>query len=274
MKYNIGRSLLAVLVLITIFIFGTILSFSQDLTDLITRAENNYRSFNQNFQDLAIVFDAKIFSPEGEMSSEMKLFLKGEKSRSETLMQLPASAGMPEKMRNMLVVVIFDGQNTWMISPFVGKKKLNAVQAEEQMRFQTGMNWWKFISDKTKYIGMESIGGRDCYLLELEIEGKSPYTRLWVDNNTLFLVQAEGVNSDGDNIQTIFSDFKKVKGEWQLPYKVEVLMNNSQLMTVLVKSLKINKGISEEMFDINHVEIEESNLQDMIQNMMKSGGKN
>jgi len=273
-KQNMIKWLFALLVVSIVLFLGVSHVFSQSLSDILGRAENNYKNFNQDFRDIAIIFDANIHTPEGEMFTEMKLFLKGEKSRSETLIQLPAAKGMPKGMGSMLVVVIFDGQDTWMISPFVGKKKLTAVQAEEQMHYQTGINWWKFISDKTKYAGIENIGGRDCYLLELEIERKSPYEKIWVDKDTLFLVQAEGVSSDGDNVRTIFSDFRKIESHWQLPYKVEVLMNEAQMMTVLTKSLKMNKGIPDELFDVNKVEMQGPNLQDMIQNMMVPGGKN
>jgi len=140
-----------ILLVASVILFSAIgQGFSQSLSDILKEAESNYKNFNQEFKDMAIVFDAKIFTPEGEMITEMKLFTKGEKSRSETLMKFPESAGMPEGMGNMLVIVISDGQDTWMISPFVGKKKLTDEQAEEQMYSQTGMNWWKFISDKTK----------------------------------------------------------------------------------------------------------------------------
>jgi outer membrane lipoprotein-sorting protein len=248
--------------------------FSQSLSDILKEAESNYKNFNQEFKDMAIVFNAKIFTPEGEMTSEMKLFTKGEKSRSETLMQFPESAGMPEGMGSMLVVAIFDGQDAWMISPFTGKMKLTDIQAEEQMQYQTGMNWWRFVSDKTKYVGIEKIEGRECYLLELEIERESPYKRMWVDKGRLFLVQAEGDSSDGNKVRTTFSDFRKAKGSWELPYKIGVFINEVQTMTVLTKSIEINQGLSDDLFDVNKVEVSGPNMQEMMQNMMQQGKDN
>ena len=264
-----------ILLVVSVILFlGVGQGFSQSISDILRKAESNFKNFNQDFKDMAIVFDAKIYTPEGEMTSEMKLFTKGEKSRSETLMQFPESAGMPEGMDSMLVVVISDGQDTWMISPFVGKKKLTTEQAEEQMQYQTGMNWWKFISDKTKYIGIERIGNRECYLLELEIERESPYKRLWVDKDRLFLIQAEGDSSDGNKVRTTFSDFRKAKGSWELPYKIEVFINEVQTMTVLTKSLKINQGLPDDLFDVNKVELSGPNMQEMMQNLMQQGKNN
>jgi len=274
MKGNRVKWLVILLWLSVILLTGISQSFSKSLSDILEEAKVRYADFNKDFKDIAIIFDSKIYGPDGEMVSEMKLFLKGEKSRSETLIQIPETAGMPEGMGIMLVIAIFDGQDTWMISPFTGKTKLTTEQAEEQMYYQTGMNWWKFISNKTKYVGTEKVNDIECYLFELEIERKSPYKRIWVDKDRLFLIQAEGKNSSGDNIRTIFSDFRKVKGNWEFPYKVEAFINEKLMITVLVKSFEMNQGLSDELFDVDKVEIEGPNLQEMMQNLMQQGKNN
>ncbi len=264
-----------ILLVVSVILFSAIgQGFSQSLSDILREAESNYKNFNQNFKDMAIVFDTKIYTPEGEMTSEMKLFTKGEKSRSEIKMQIPEAAGMPEGMRSILVVVIFDGQDTWMISPFMGKKKLTNVQAEEQMYYQMGMNWWKSISDKAKYIGIERVNNRECYVLEIETGGASLYSRIWVDKNNLFLVQTEGKNDSGQTMRIIFSDFRKIKDNWELPYKTEGLMDEVQMMTILLKSFEINQGLSDDLFDVNKVEVSGPNIQEMMQNLMQQGKDN
>ena len=261
-----------ILLVVSVILFSAIgQGFSQSLSDILRKAESNYKNFNQDFKDMTMVFDAKIFTPEGEMTSEMKLFTKGEKSRSEIAMQIPEAAGMPEGMGSMLVVVIFDGQDVWMISPFIGKKKLTAVQAEEQMYYQTGMNWWRSISDKAKYIGIERINNRECYVLEIEAGGASLYSRIWVDKNNLFLVQTEGKNDSGETMRMIFSDFRKIKDNWELPYKTEGFMDEVQMMTILLKSFEINQGLSDDLFDVDKVEVSGPSVQEMMQNLMQQG---
>ena len=264
-----------ILLVVSVILFSVIAQgFSQSLSDILKKAESNYKNFNQDFKDMAMVFDAKIYTPEGEMITEMKLFTKGEKSRSETLMKFPESAGMPEGMGSMLVIVISDGQDTWTISPFVGKKKLTTEQAEEQMQYQTGMNWWRSISDKANYIGIERINNRECYVLEIEAGGDSLYSRIWVDKNNLFLVQTEGKNDSGETMRMIFSDFRKIKGNWELPYKTEGFLDEVQMMTILLKSFEINQGLSDDLFDVEKVEVSGPNMQEMMQNMMQQGKNN
>jgi outer membrane lipoprotein-sorting protein len=223
---------------------------------------------------MAMVFDVKIYTPEGEMTSEMKLFTKGEKSRTEIVMQFPETAGMPEGMGSMQTIIIFDGQDTWMISPFAGKQKLTGMEAEEQMQYQTGMNWWQSISDKAKYIGIEKINNRECYVLEIEAGGESLYSRIWVDKNNLFLVQAAGKDDSGETIRMIFSDFRKVKGKWEFAYKTEGFRDEVPMMAILLKSFEINQGLSDDLFDVNKVEVSGPNMQEMMQNMIQQGENN
>jgi len=264
-----------ILLVVSVILFSAIgQGFSQSLSDILKEAESNYKNFNQDFKDMAIVFDAKIFTPEGEMTSEMKLFTKGEKSRTEIVMQFPEAAGMPEGMGSMQTIIIFDGQDTWMISPFVGKNKLTAKQAEEQMQYQTGMNWWRSISDKAKYIGIEKINNRECYVLEIEAGGASLYSRIWVDKNNLFLIQTEGKNDSGQTMRMIFSDFRKIKDNWELPYKTEGFMDEVQMMTILLKSFEINQGLSDDLFNVDKVEASGPNMQEMMQNLMQQGKDN
>ncbi len=264
-----------ILLVVSVILFSAIgQAFSQSVSDILRKAESNYKNFNQDFKDMVMVFDAKIFTPEGKMTSEMKLFTKGEKSRSEIVMQFPEAAGMPEGMGSMQTIIIFDGQDTWMISSFAGKKKLTTEQAEEQMQYQTGMNWWRSISDKANYIGIERINNRECYVLEIEAGGDSLYSRIWVDKNNLFLVQTEGKNDSGETMRMIFSDFRKIKGNWELPYKTEGFLDEVQMMTILLKSFEINQGLSDDLFDVDKVEVSGPNMQEMMQNMMQQGKNN
>jgi len=258
--------ILSVVSVILFLIVGQ--GFSQSVSDILREAESNYKNFNQDFKDMTMVFDAKIYTPQGEMTSEMKLFTKGEKSRSEIVMQ------MPEGMGSMQTIIIFDGQDTWMISSFAGKKKLTTEQAEEQMQYQTGMNWWRSISDKAKYIGIERINNRECYVLEIEAGGDSLYSKIWVDKNNLFLVQTEGKNDSGETMRMIFSDFRKIKDNWELPYKTEGFLGEVQMMSILLKSFEINQGLSDDLFDVNKVEVSGPNMQEMMQNMMQQGKDN
>ncbi|GAH51817.1 unnamed protein product [marine sediment metagenome] len=45
-------------------------------------------------------------------------------------------------------------------------------------------------------------------------------------------------------------------------------------MTVLTKSLEINKGLPDDLFDVNKVEVSGPNMQEMMKNLMQQGKDN
>ena len=64
-------------------------------------------------------------------------------------------------------------------------------------------------------------------------------------------------------------DFRKVKGDWELPYKTEMYGNNELMSTTLVKSVEINKGLSDDLFNPDKVKIKGFNMQEMMKKMIQ-----
>lgn len=56
-----------------------------------------------------------------------------------------------------------------------------------------------------------------------------------------------------------------------MPYKTEMFLDEVQTMTVLTKFLEINKGLSDDLFDADKVEVSGPNIQEMMQNLMQQG---
>jgi len=69
----------------------------------------------------------------------------------------------------------------------VERIKLTTEEKDEQLQYQTGIDWWKSISDNTKYIGTENINNRACYVIEMQTEPGFPYTKMWVDKKVYSL---------------------------------------------------------------------------------------
>lgn len=56
-----------------------------------------------------------------------------------------------------------------------------------------------------------------------------------------------------------------------MPYKTEMFLDEVQTTTVLTKFLEINKGLSDDLFDADKVEVSGPNIQEMMQNLMQQG---
>jgi len=235
---------------VVILLAGLSRGFTQDWSSILKQAEAKYAKFENEVKDMTIVQEMKVVAPEGEMVSEIKMLKKGEKFRMETRMRAPEAPEMPEGIET---VVIYDGKDTWMISPLMGKKKLSGEEGKE---YQKERNWWELVSEKAKIVGTEKVGERECYVVQREEGGEYPFTKLWLDKKNLNLTKGESKGPKKETIVWILSDFRKIKGDWEMPYKTEVYMDDKLISTSLVKTLEINQGLSDDLFNVAEVKEE------------------
>ncbi len=258
-----GIRVIVLLLMSLVLIVGQ--GFPQDLAGLLKELEAKYGKFEEEIKDMTTVLEMKMATPEGEMTSEMQMLRKGEKFRMDATMQTSQAPDIPEGMGQMKTIVIYDGKDTWMISSFTGKKKLSS---EEEKQYQKEKNWWELISEKAKIVGTEKVDKRECYVVEIAEDEEYPFTKLWLDKRNLVLIKGEGGGMEGEIILLINSDFKKIKGDWEMPYKTEMYADGKLMSTSLVKSLEINQGLSEDLFDPDKVKIKGVNMQEMMRKMM------
>ena len=91
----------------------------------------------------------------------------------------------------------------------------------------------------------------------IEIKDESLLTRLWIDKKNYVLIKSvsKAVKFPIGEIITTYSDFKKIKGNWQMPYLLEVYIGNDLVATVKVKSIEINKDLSDKLFNHEKVKV-------------------
>jgi outer membrane lipoprotein-sorting protein len=189
----------------------------------------------------------------------------------DTTIQMSQAPDMPEGMGEMKTIIIYDGKDTWMISSFTGKKK--KLSGKDEKQYQRERNWWKLISEKAKLLGTEKVGKRECYVVEIE-EEEYPFTKLWLDKRSLVLIKNESKGTEGEIILLIHSDLRKIKGDWEMPYKTEMYTDGELMATSLVKSIKINKGLSDDLFDPDKVKIKRKGFgMEMMREMIREGAE-
>ncbi len=253
----------SLVVALMILLLGVSHGLAADWPSILKQGKERYANFEKEVKDMAIVQESTMVTPERKITSEMKLFSKGKKFRMEAKTEMPeASPGMG----GMETITIYDGNDMWMISPFMGKQKL---PKEKEKEHQAEKNWWGMISEKAKIVGTEKVGNRECYVVEITEKKESHFDKVWLDKKNLVLTKAESRGAKGKALIWLYSDFRKIKGDWEMPYKTEIYEGNKLMSTTLVKSLKVNKGLSDDLFDPNKVKAKESGMGDMMKMMMK-----
>jgi len=241
---------------------GLMLGVSEGQTapwsNILEEIKAKYVNFEKEVKDITILQEMKASAPQGEITSEMKILKKGKKFRMEII--LPTS----EIPAGMKIIIISDGKDSWLISPFMGKQKLSE---EEEKEYQ-GIDWWDWFSEKVKIVGTEKVAEQECYVVEIEEERRVPFTKVWVDKKGLLLIKAEDEGPAKKKIGYLFSDFRKIEGGWELPYRIEISTDGSPLYASFIKSLEINKGLSDDLFDPDKIKVKEADMQEMMKKMM------
>ncbi len=273
MTRKISRGKIALLTVFLGLTLGAGQGFAAEWSSIHKKLKVKYASFEKEVKDMTIVQEMQIEHDKNKVISKNKVYRKGKKSRVETSIPTPPKAENPAGMKPMKTIYISDGRNEWVISPFMGKKKLSP---KEQKNYQIGTDWYDQIPTKAKITGSEKIGKHNCYVIEFTPTDSFSFTKIWLEKKNLLLIKALGQGEEERVLSIINSDFKKIKTTWEMPYKTQIYLGKQLSSTLLVRSLKINEGLSDDLFDPDKVETKGNampagmpNMQEMMQQMMQ-----
>ncbi|OGF50097.1 MAG: hypothetical protein A2044_05070 [Candidatus Firestonebacteria bacterium GWA2_43_8] len=230
-------------IVLTIFAAMTAVSactqvFAEDFPSIVKRAKERNKRFINIVKDITIKQETTTNTEKGDMTSEMEVIKKGDKIRTNTTVNINTKKEMPP----MTMAYINDGKDAWMISPMMGKQRLNIDQDNNQSQ----KDWLERISDKATLSGSEKVNGRNCYVLNVE---NSNIKKMWIDKKNLVLVKEESRNKDGKMFSVSCSNFKKIIEDYEIPYKMEMVLEGKNFGTVTIRSIELNKNVSDDLFD-------------------------
>ncbi len=258
------------LLLVVALLFTFVAVVNGDWASILKELKSRYDNYQKEIKDITILREAVTKTERGEITSQSKTYKKGEKYRHEMTIEMPE---MPEGMEGMQTIVIYDGKDAWMISPFTGKVKLPKDEEKNYRRPEGQEDWWSWLSEEGKLTGSETVEGHECWVVQFEPE-KAPFTMLWLDKKTLLAVKAEFKGEKGSGVVK-FSDYRKIVGESKYPYRMEIYMDDEPVSRMVVKSIEINQGLSDDLFDPDKVEVK-GNMREMMRKMreqMMKGGE-
>jgi len=190
-------------------------------------------------QDMTIEQEMKSGQAGQDMTMQIKLQRKGVKFRSESQIQ------------GTTTVTISDGTDYWMVTPAGPQKLPMAPQQPDPTN-------WQNLPENAHIAGRETVGDRACHIVEFEAPHGTT-TRMWVDQESPTPVKVESKTSPGITTTILFSDFRKVYQDYEMPFKCEMSINTKTnsvrgvldvlQATITTKSIKVNSGLDDKLFD-------------------------
>ena len=247
-------------------------ALAADLPSILKEAQAKHAKLKEEVEDMTVVQEMKeIITPKQVKTSEVKVLTKGKKLRIEHTPEMPQGdvGGGPLPKGLMQTIIIYDGNDAWMISPLTGKQK---VSDEDAKQYRAENKWWEINSIMAKIVRSEKVDERDCYVIEIKEHEQARFSKIWVDKEKLHLIMAENKRSREEWTISVFSDFRNIGGDREMPYKTEMYIRSHRpKIIILVKSVEINKGLSDDLFDADKVKVKSFDvlMQEHAQEMMK-----
>lgn len=245
-------------------------ALADDFSKFIDKAKEKYEQYRSKVQDETVVQEMTTGSSTGEITSENTIYRKGGKMRIDTKMQMPEEArdaGMPQGMMN---TVICDGADYWMVTPLTGKRKLGSHEAQA---YRAEEYLWDLISDRARMVGSETMGERDCFIVELVGGDDEPSSKVWMDKKTHMVLVVESGGVKGQEDRLVNSDFRKAEGGWEIPYKTEIFRGKRLISTLVVKSREVNTGLADDFFDPEKISPGKTGTRDLKEMIQKQAGR-
>jgi len=245
-------------------------SLSAEWADVAKKLTGRCAKFENEIKDMTADMEMTTSTSDGVLTMGMKTYVKGEHFRGDIEMkEIPDAEGVPAGIVGMTMVVVGDGKQYWMISSMMGKQ---LVPEEEAEKYGTPWRCGEFIPDDAEIVGSETISGRDCHVVLVK-DSTSDQAKLWLDKETLEPLKAETKPDDGKSTYMLFHDYRKVLAELRYPYKTEIYQEDKLVSTIVVKSVAMNKGLSDALFDPDKVEVKGPSMEDMMKKMQEQEKK-
>ena len=238
------------LMLIVVGLFFVSAAFAEDTAGVLKKMKARDAKMESMAKDVTLTMDSKIVAEGMEMKNTMQVIMKGKKKMTEV------------SMMGMKTIVVNNGTEIWMVGAQQGKKKLN----DENEAGQTPFGWADNMKAESLKLTEETVNDKKCFVLDGQ-DKKGNQGKWFIDKASLALVKYE-TKQNGKNMVLMNSDFKKVKGEIEMPYKMEFTTDGKPTMTSVIKSIELDKGVKDEIFNVDSIKQEELGKMDMEQ-MMK-----
>ena len=223
-------------------------AFAYETSDLVRDARAHYAKVATQVRDLTIQQEA-VFHARGAGASGMRstTYRKGDRWRVES--NLSAGGAGSAKGQQIETVTLFDGKDIWSVAMGM-KTKLPAGTMPDQ---SSAPSYWLEPAAGAKVVGQETVNGRACWIVESPTVAAAAKlgasaSRTWIDKRKFIYVQSEVVAS-GKKVRSVFSDFRPVQGEFEIPHQIDVLSDGAKTMTVKIVKISANTGLSDNLFD-------------------------
>ncbi len=216
---------------------------------LVERVQQQCAKFLSDVRDFTLLQEMR----SGNAVTEQVVLRKDVRTRVETRRQVEEEglAVAEEVPTGFEVLEIFDGTDGWRMTE---DGPVTRLPSSEVKGYAVEHNCWGFSLDHAVAGEPKRIQDRECCVVTLEENGT--HYELLLCTRRLVILEGSRVDPDGRKVRWVHSEFKKVYGDFQFPFKTEIFIDDTLASTTGVMHFKVNTGLDDELFDLEKIRLD------------------
>jgi len=265
------------------------------VSELIEKARERFKAEAPEIADFTIDMEVTNLWKTDRSTLSFQMMVKEAKSRTDTRcleseFPEPPESGFMIYYQSEPNSIVFDGGSLWYVSATDFKKVYPATGAgnrikpeeapqerssplhslmsflsisrpqgaETDTRWVTGL-WPEWLERDSKFLGIEEVSGRPCYVLGMPSTTKTPCEKVWIDVETLHLAKVGLASAGSMSYGVTFGDWREVAPGIWLPFN-EVMIGTRDGKEELVnkqriKSVQVNNNLSDDLFNPQKIKV-------------------
>ncbi len=193
--------------------------------------------YKNRVKDMTMIQTMTLSEDGQTMTHHMTSYTKGDKSRTESEMEMPG-------MGKMKSVSINDGKDEWVYSDMTDSWQ--KMSGEEKESVGPG-DWWVESGKKGKVVGEESVGGRAAW--KVIFKDSQGDETVWIDKKEYFPLKSVS-RIDGRESEARYSDFRDSGMGFLWPHVIDMYEGGTKKGNLVTKSIKTNTGLKDSLFTV------------------------
>ncbi|PHN06634.1 LolA family protein [Flavilitoribacter nigricans] len=186
------------------------------------------------------------------MTTEASMSMQGMSFDAIIYAKYPDKQRVEVDLNGMQLIQAYDGTTAWWINPMMGSDKAQKMpepmaQSMSNQEFESPFINYEEKGSTVELLGESELEGTDVYELRLgRSDGRSEI--YYFDKKTNLPIKMATKSSEGQMIETLFSDYKATDSGLVSPHKMEVKVGGSTQQEITFHKITFDKSLEDAFF--------------------------
>jgi outer membrane lipoprotein-sorting protein len=186
------------------------------------------------------------------MKTTAEMSMQGMSFKGVIYAKYPDRQRVEVDINGMKLIQAYDGETAWWINPMMGSSEPQKMpeamaQSMSNQEFESPFINYQEKGHTVELLGEKELEGTATYEVRLgRADGRTEL--YYFDKEALVPIKMSTKSGDGQTIETLFSDYRKMDGGLVSPYTMEVKIGGSTQQVINFNEIALNEELKDDFF--------------------------